>query len=265
MDISGKRVVLTGAAGGIGSAMARKLAGRGACLLLVGRTIDQLGALCEALPGDGHRPVVADITAEEGRATVVNACADAVDILINNAGVNCFGLLEHQTDEQLQEMIAVNVMAPILLTRDLLPQLRQRHGAVVNVGSGFGSIGFAGYCGYSASKFALRGFTEALRRELADSDVRVQYLAPRAVATPMNPPEVVAMNEELGNATDAPEQVAEELLALLHSGKSVRQIGAPERFFAMLNALLPGIVDSALVKKLAVVRRQAMAAHTVAR
>lgn len=261
MNISGKTIVLTGAAGGIGSAMAQKLAASGANLLLVGRSTEKLGALRATLPGEDHRLVVADIAAQDGRATVLSSCADGVDLLINNAGVNYFGLLEQQTDEQLQQMMTVNVLAPILLTRELLPLLRRRGGGIVNVGSGFGSIGFAGYCGYSASKFALRGFSEALRRELADTGVSVQYLAPRAVATEMNPPEVVAMNEELGNATDAPEQVAQELLELLQSGKPRRHMGAPERFFAKLNGLLPGMVDSALGKKLTVIRRQAMAAH----
>ena len=112
----------------------------------------------------------------------------------------------------------------------------------VNIGSGFGSIGFAGYSGYSASKFALRGFTEALRRELADSSVRVGYLAPRATVTDMNSEQVVAMNKELGNKMDTPESVAEEFLSLLKSDQTERYIGWPERFFVKLNSLLPGVV-----------------------
>ena len=255
----GKTVLLTGAAGGIGEAMAQNLAADGAELILVGRQADRLQALCDELPGPAHRTVVADVSAAEGRASIVQACAGKLDLLINNAGVNYFGLLEQQDDAVLQQMLAVNVLAPMCLTRDLLPLLRERCGGVVNVGSGFGSIGFAGYCGYSASKFALRGFSEALRRETAGSGVRVQYLAPRAVSTSMNPPEVVAMNEELGNAMDSPQQVADELMKLLRSGRPVRQMGRPERFFARINALLPAVVDSALQKQLAVIRRRAVA------
>jgi short-subunit dehydrogenase len=264
VQLADKTIVLTGAAGGIGRAMAARLAVAGARLCLVGRQENSLRALCGELPGEGHRLLVADITTAEGRAAVVRDCAAGVDLLINNAGVNHFGLLEEQSDEQLRQTLEVNTLAPILLTRDLLPLLRAHSGGIVNVGSGFGSIGFAGYCGYSASKFALRGFTEALRRELADSPVQVQYLAPRAVTTSMNPPEVVAMNRELGNAMDTPEQVAEDLLRLLRSGKRALHMGAPERFFAKLNALLPGLVDSALAKKLSVIRRQAMATHGTA-
>lgn len=264
MNINGKTIALTGAAGGIGSAMAEQLAAAGAHLLLVGRARDPLEALCATLPGIGHRAIPADIGTSEGRSRIVTACASGVDVLINNAGVNHFGLLEHQTDEQIQQMFAVNVLAPVLLTRDLIPMLRESQGALVNIGSGFGGIGFAGYCGYSASKFALRGFTEALRRELADSGVAVQYLAPRAVNTKMNPPEVSAMNEELGNATDSPDEVAAELLSLLKSGMPMLQMGKRERFFGRLNDFLPGVVDSALAKKLAIIRRYAMAAHTQA-
>ncbi|TDG11865.1 SDR family oxidoreductase [Seongchinamella unica] len=260
MNLDGKWAVVTGAGGGIGGAMAFSLASAGARLVLVGRNSSRLEALCASLPGTGHRTVVADLVTDAGRDSVVAACGTGPDLLVNNAGVNHFGLLEQQSEQQLRQMIDVNLMAPILLTQALLPQLRASKGCVVNVGSGFGSIGFAGYCGYSASKFALRGFTEALRRELADSGIRVQYLAPRAVATDMNPPEVVAMNKELGNTTDSPELVASELMALLASGKPVRQIGAPERFFARLNSLFPGIVDSALGRNLPIIKRRAMAA-----
>lgn len=262
MDVNGKLTVLTGAGGGIGSAMANSLAGAGARLILVARDQARLEMLCNLLPGSGHCAVAADLVTEEGRAAVLAACDGKLDLLVNTAGVNHFGMLEQQSEQQLQQMLEVNVMAPMLLTQSLLAQLRENAGTVVNVGSGFGSIGFAGYCGYSASKFALRGFTEALKRELADTGVTVQYLAPRAVDTAMNPPEVVAMNEELGNVTDSAEDVAKELMSLLHSQKRSRHMGGPERFFAKLNVLFPSVVDSALAKKLPIIRRHAMAAQS---
>lgn len=261
MSVTGKLTVLTGAGGGIGSAMAASLAKADAQLILVARDQARLEALSQSLPGAGHCVVSADLATEAGRAAVLDSCGGKLELLINTAGVNHFGMLEQQSEQQLRQMMDVNVMAPMLLTQSLLPQLRENGGTVVNVGSGFGSIGFSGYCGYSASKFALRGFTEALRRELADTGVTVQYLAPRAVDTDMNPAEVVAMNEELGNATDSPEDVARELMSLLRSQKRSRSMGGPERFFAWLNGLFPGIVDSALARKLPIIRRYAMAAQ----
>jgi short-subunit dehydrogenase len=258
MNVSGKSLVITGATGGIGAAMADRLAAAGARLLLVSRNRERLDALLVGLPGQGHTAVAADIGTREGRDAVVGACDGQLDGLVNNAGINRFGLLENLSDEQLQQMFNINTLAPMQLTRDLLPLLAESAGFVVNVGSGYGSIGFPGYCAYSASKFALRGFTEALRRELADTRVSILYFAPRATDTAMNPPEVVELNRELGNTTDSPERVAEELLALLKRGKGSRAVGLPERFFARLNALFPSLVDGALAKQLPTIRRRAL-------
>lgn len=258
MKLGGKRVLLTGATGGIGAAMAARLADAGAQLILVSRNRYRLDDLLEGLSGQGHSAVAADIGTAEGRRDVADACRGQLDGLVNNAGINSFGLLEQLSDAQLQQIFAINTLAPIQLTRDLQPLLSASAGFVVNVGSGYGSIGFPGYCAYSASKFALRGFTEALRRELADTPVRVLYFAPRATDTAMNPPEVVALNRELGNTTDSPERVADELLLLLKRGRGSRAVGLPERFFARLNALFPSLVDGALAKQLPTIRRRAL-------
>jgi short-subunit dehydrogenase len=265
MTLKGKDCVLTGATGGIGESFAQVLASAGARLILVARSQDKLDSLLSGLPGEGHRTVAADLSLAEGRGAVCAACAGGLDILINAAGVNHFGLLADQSEQQLQQMMDINVTAPMLLTRLLLPALTERKGVIVNVGSSFGSIGFAGYCGYSTSKFALRGFTEALRRELSDTPVSVLYLSPRATATAMNSPEVTALNEELGNATDRPERVAQELMVQLQKHQRARFIGWPERFFVKLNALFPAVVDSALSKQLPVIRRHALAVSREAR
>ncbi|MEH6588335.1 MAG: SDR family oxidoreductase [Halioglobus sp.] len=261
MNLDGKTALLTGAGGGIGTEMALALAAAGATLILVARNEARLALLRDRLHGEGHMIVVADLTQQDGRRAVVEVCGTGLDLLVNNAGVNHFGMFEQQSEALIRQMLEVNVFVPMILTQALLPLLRARAGTIVNVGSGFGSIGFPGYCGYSASKFALRGFSEALGRELADSQVSVQYLGPRAVATDMNPPEVVAMNEELGNDMDSPQEVARELMVLLESGNRSRLMGRTERFFARLNSVFPGLVDSALGKKLPVIRRQAMAAQ----
>ncbi len=258
MNIEGKSLLLTGATGGIGAAMAKRLAGAGARLLLVSRNPERLELLLESLPGKGHVVVAADISTHEGRKAVVDACQGRLDGVINNAGRNSFGMLDDLSDTDLEQLFNVNTLAPILLTRDLLPWLTASDGFIVNVGSGYGSIGFPGYCAYSASKFALRGFTEALRRELADTSVRVLYFAPRATDTPMNPPQVVALNRELGNTTDSPERVADELISLLKRGRGSRAVGFPERFFARLNSMFPSLVDTALAKQLPTIRRRAL-------
>lgn len=262
MDLEDKTVLLTGATGGIGAAVAHQFAEAGARLILVARSEDKLNALCSGLPGGGHVTVAADITAVDGRRQVLDACQKGLDVLVNNAGVNHFGLLDEQSEEQLISMLEINMLAPILLTRSLLEQLRSCDSAIINIGSGYGSIGCAGYCGYSATKFGLRGFTEALRRELYDSSVSVGYLAPRATATEMNSDEVVAMNNELGNRMDDSQWVARQLMILLHKRDRARFLGWPERFFIKLNSLFPGVVDKALGKQLPIIRRYAVAAAT---
>jgi short-subunit dehydrogenase len=254
MQLRGSRLLLTGASGGLGAACAEQLAGEGAALLLVGRRREVLEALLARLPGEGHRAVAADLATAAGRRTVEAQVAGRLDGIINCAGTSDFGLLENLDDEALRRMLEVNVMAPISLVRDLLPVLRDHPSAIVNVGSTFGSIGYAGYTGYCASKHALRGFTEALSRELADTPVKVSYLAPRAIDTAMNDVRVEALNRELGNQVDSPEQVARVLVAVLRDGTRRRYLGWPERLYVTLNNLLPALVDRALGKQLPVVK-----------
>ena len=145
----------------------------------------------------------------------------------------------------------------MLLTQELLPLLQEQEDArVINIGSTFGSIGYPGFSAYCASKFGLRGFTEALRRELADTGTRVSYIAPRATRTALNTDTVVAMNDELGTAMDDPSQVANEVLAAIHgSARTDKFIGWPEKIFVRINALLPAVVDSSLRKQLPIIRR----------
>jgi len=134
---------------------------------------------------------------------------------------------------------------------------------VVNIGSTFGSIGYPGFSVYCATKFALRGFSEALRRELADTNVGVLYLAPRATRTEMNNAAVEAMNAELQVNMDSPELVAERLVQALDADLREVHLGFPERLFVRLNGILPRLVDKALRRQLPTIQHYATpAAHT---
>jgi short-subunit dehydrogenase len=178
-----------------------------------------------------------------------------IDVLINNAGISEFSPLEELSDTRLQELLGTNLLAPMQVTRTLLPLLRrQSSAAIVNVGSTFGSIGYAGFSAYCASKFGLRGFTEALRRELADSAVAVLYLAPRATRTAINEPAVDDLNQALGNATDDPLRVGAALVELLESERSNRFIGWPEKLFVAINQIAPALIDRALRKQLGIIK-----------
>ncbi|MCK2087055.1 SDR family oxidoreductase [Thauera aromatica] len=257
MQLSECRALLTGASGGIGQALAERLCAGGARVLLVGRETEAFAALAQRYPGQVDC-VRADLCERAGRDAVLAAArrGDGLNCLINAAGINRFGLLESQDEEAIAHLIGLNVTATVQLTQRLLPVLRQAPRAVlVNLGSTFGSIGYPGFAAYCASKFAVRGFSEALRRELADSRVKVLYVAPRATRTAMNAAPVVAMNAQLGVAMDDPDAVAARIVEAIRREREELYLGWPEKFFVRLNTVLPRIVDRALRRQLAVVKQ----------
>ena len=257
------RAVLTGATGGIGRAMALRLGPLCEALLLVARDAAALTALAREIGATGGRAqaVPADLTTRAGREAVLRAATETrggIDLLVNNAGVGDFAWLADQDDATLERIVQLNVLAPMQLTRRLLPlMLSQAAARIVNVGSIFGYLGYPGHTSYCASKFALRGFSEALRRELADGPVQVTYFAPRATRTTMNGAAMCALNAELGVAMDTPEAVAAALVMLLEKPAHERPLGMPERLFAWLNQIAPWLVDRALRRQLPVIRRHA--------
>ncbi|WP_460136200.1 SDR family oxidoreductase [Pseudomonas sp. S1_E04] len=257
MRLSDARVVLTGASGGIGLAIATALCASGAQVLAVARHRAPLEALLEKYPRQVGW-VSADLTLLADRRKVL-AAAEAlggVNLLINAAGVNHFAMLEQLDDSEINGMLALNISAPICLTKLLLPTLKQAASAmVVNVGSTYGSIGYPGYATYCATKFALRGFSEALRRELADTRVGVLYVAPRATRTRMNSPAAQALNDALKSNVDDPQTVAWAVIQAIADERRDMYMGWPERFFVRLNSLLPKLVDRGLRKQLPLVRR----------
>jgi short-subunit dehydrogenase len=244
-------VLLTGASGGIGQALARALLARGARVLLVARSAGPLTRLAADLAGESSADRVAalpaDVTQPRDRALLAAAAAErGIDVLINNAGAPCFGEFDALPETEIAQVLATNLLAPMLLTRALLPHLQARpRASVLNIGSTLGRLGLPGYAVYSASKFGLRGFSEALRRELAGSGVRVQYLAPRATHTAFNDARVEAYNRATQTRADAPETVAAAALRLLADGAPERFLGFPESLAVRINGLVPVWLDRA--------------------
>jgi short-subunit dehydrogenase len=244
------RAVITGASGGIGRAMAAALAPHCDSLVLVGRDAARLSSLQK-----NATVVSADLTTAAGRDAVARA-AQGVNLLVNNAGVSEFTSFAGQSDASMERILATNALAPMQLTRRLLPVLLAQPAAyIVNVGSIMGYLGYPGCAAYSASKFALRGFSEALRRELADTSVKVMVLAPRTTRTAMNSRALDALNAELGVAADEPGVVAGALVSLLEKPAGERLLGMPEALFARINQLAPSLVDRALRRQLPQIRR----------
>jgi len=260
MKISGSMVLITGPCGGIGGAIARQLAQRGASLILVDRDGEKLHAFTADLRASGARvlPLAGDISQPGLPARLVQEALEqmgTIDILINCAGVQNFGFFAEEAPADTATLFDVNTIAPIALVNAVLPHmLQKKKGQIVNVGSIFGSIGFPCFASYSASKFALRGFSEALRRELAGSGVGVTYVAPRFTRTAFNRSAVSRMANALKMNQDEPENVAASVIATIERDDRDRYLGWPEKLFVRINSILPRLVDQSLIKQVVLMR-----------
>jgi NAD(P)-dependent dehydrogenase (short-subunit alcohol dehydrogenase family) len=191
-------VIVTGASSGIGRATAERLAGNGTTVILAARRADKLEALAAQLPSAVAVPTdVRDPAAIEALIARAMSVTGRLDGLVNNAGIG--GVASVLADDDAVEgMIQVNLLAPIRLMRAVVPIMRsQGSGAIVNIGSVAGEVGISGV--YSATKFALRGMTDSVRRELAGTGIGVTLVEPGYIAGPANKnrsglpgPEVVA-------------------------------------------------------------------------
>lgn len=247
MKVNQQRVVLTGAAGGMGSVLAGLIVNAGAEIALIDANAESLQALAAEL--SGAHAVPGDLSSPEGCNEAIQQAMETlggVDVLINLAGIMSFCTFEDEDLKRVQLLMQVNLIAPMLLSRAVLPtMLKQNKGQIVNVGSMFGSMGFAYFTAYSASKFGLRGFSQALRRELADTSVSITYVSPRAVKTPINTGPIMQMGAATKMNMDEPDKIAGKIFEAIEAGKKEAYFGYPEAIFARLNGLLPGIIDSA--------------------
>lgn len=254
MNLRNRTILITGATGGIGDALARQLADRGARLQLSGRASPQLDRLVTTLTARGTDAIAlpADLADPEGAQQLANACLPAglPDVIIHCAGMMHFGDYADARASTVDALMQVNTLSPMQLTRALLPALQRRgSGRLVFVGSVFGSLAFPLYASYSASKFALRGFAQALRRELAGSGIEVTYAAPRFTDTPLNHGAPAQIAERTGMSRDTPEQVAAAIVAAIEQERRYRWFGFAERLFMTLNSLWPSLIDKALRKQ----------------
>jgi short-subunit dehydrogenase len=262
MNLREARALVTGASGGIGAAIVREIVGRGGQALITGRDARALHDLARSLDADGNCLAVhvADIAKECDRSGLVEAATTwrgGVNVLVNNAGIASFGAFAKMRPEDLEQSFVVNALAPMQLCRALLPHLqRQSVAHIVNIGSVFGAIGYPGHAAYSATKFALRGFSEALRRELGDGALRIHYLAPRATRTSFNCAAVEELNAQLAVSTDPPERVADAVRRMLETGQAEATIGWPEKLFVRINGLLPWLVDRSLARQLPIIQER---------
>jgi 3-oxoacyl-[acyl-carrier protein] reductase len=188
-DLTGMTALVTGASGGLGSSIAKALAGQGARLAVSGSNVEKLERFREALGGD-H--VANGCNLAEGGAvdqlvpSAVEALGGKLDILVNNAGVTRDNLLMRMKDEEFEEVIKINLEAAFRLMRAAArPMMKARFGRIISITSVVGVTGNPGQANYVASKAALIGMTKAVAQELASRSITVNAVAPGFMASAM--------------------------------------------------------------------------------
>jgi short-subunit dehydrogenase len=250
-ELSGRRVLITGASSGIGHSLAEHLAAAGARLILASRSWDKLSALADTLTSqraEAHA-VAGDVTVEADRRRFLDAALEhyaGLDILINNAGVASFAHFADCNEAILRQIMEVNFFAPAELIRAAIPILTQgQQPAIVNVASMCGRRGLPAWPEYSASKFALCGLTEALRGELARFDLDILLILPGLTRTDL-PKHLLLQTGRMKINFDegmAPEQVAAAIVHSLRRNKTETVLGREAKWILRINRLFPRLVD----------------------
>ena len=237
--------LVTGASSGIGEATARRLAREpGARLILVARRGDRLRALADEL--GGASVVVADLLEEDAPARIAQAVVDEhgrLDLLVNNAGAGWRGRFGDAGWENVRRHMALNFDATVRVTEALLPILRRSApSAIVNVGSTAGRVSRGNSGGYSASKFALCGWSDALHLEERAHGVHVGIVLPGFVATEGFPQRELVERARTRWLVSSPEKVAEAIVQAGPGGKAERFVPRPYALAVGMRTVAPGLM-----------------------
>jgi NAD(P)-dependent dehydrogenase (short-subunit alcohol dehydrogenase family) len=242
--LAGKVVIVTGASSGVGAAAARAFARAGARVVLAARSADKIEALARELDAVA---VPTDVTRLKDLATLVErtlAVHGHIDVLVNNAAANARGTFDTLDPTAIAAVIDTNLTAPLLLTRLVLPHLRQSRGVVVNVASIAGHVPLPHEGPYCASKWGLRGFTFAVREELRDAGVALCVVSPGPIATPFvlddldHVPDLVFSQPIL-----TAEQVAEAVVACAIDRRRERAMPRSTLLLAKLSRAFPALQE----------------------
>ncbi len=250
MHIEGKGIVVTGASSGIGAALARALAGRGARLVLAARSEMRLRAV--AAPIEPAPLVVAcDVTDPAAVRTLVRAARrhlGGIDALVNNAGRCVYGAAERTAPGDLQSLLAVNLCGPLYGMREVVPEMRRRgRGLVVNVASVAALHGVPYLAAYAASKAAIAALSQSWRAELAGTGVRFLTVYPGYTRTPL-----FTTEKKVGGARRPrrgyapPEKVAWAILRAIERDRTELVLSLEGRALAALRGVVPSLVEKAM-------------------
>jgi len=237
--------IVTGASSGIGAATARELARRGAAVVLAARRVAELEAHVRSIQDEGGRAaaIPTDLADPAQVTRLVHRAVDAfgkVDVLVNAAGASWSRPLAVTSHEDLTRLVGANLLGAIQLTREVIPgMLGRRHGAIVTVGSLAGRVAMEPL--YSATKYGLRGFSLALRRQLAGTGVSVSLVSPGNIKT--------AMTRDVDGRMPGPDLVATTIADLVVHPR--REVVVPRIHYtlAWLEQLIPSLADVAHRKR----------------
>ncbi len=248
MDPTGRHILVTGASSGIGRAAALELARRGARLTIAARRVEELAKTAEACRAAGAEcePVVADVSRRDDCFRMVAAAVarfGPVDVLVNNAGFAIFDSVGEATADDAERMMATNYFGALWCAQAVLPSMLERSsGAIVNVGSIAGLMGYARMGAYCASKFAVTGMTEALRAEVETRGVAVSLVAPATTETEFF---VTAEKGKMPGASRMilairPERVARAIVRAIETGRRRVILPFSAALFLRFKEILPG-------------------------
>ncbi len=243
----GMVAIITGAAGGIGSATARLLHGRGMKLVLADTNSRLLGALASGL-GPEHLPLVCDITKPSDVRSMVKKALrryGRIDVLVNNAGIIFPNLFENCSYQEIEKQIAVNLMGPITCAKEVIPVMKEQGGgSIVTVSSLAGIVPETYSSIYAATKFALRGFNLTLRLELKRYKIYASAVFPDSVNTSMLKYEMSHGGSPLTflNAPQSPDMIARAVYRAISGKKAEICVPASTGFFSKLLMAFPSLV-----------------------
>jgi short-subunit dehydrogenase len=255
--ITGSRILITGASQGIGKALAESAAARGAKVLVCARKIDLLDDLARQIRAkDGVIEIAqADITVADDRRRLVEAAEKAfggLDILVNNAGIGATGHFADCTPERLRQIMEVNFFGLTETTRVFLPMLKKGNKpAIVNISSIAGKRGIPARSEYSASKFAVQGFSEAIRAELAKDGVDVIVVCPGLTQTNFSANMIeqkalVPLDHLRGMS---PEEVARHTIKAIEKGYNESCLTLKGKLMVLVSRFFPWIADIVVRRK----------------
>lgn len=255
-DLNRRRAIVTGASSGIGRETALELARQGVDLIVVARREDRLGQLVEQITSMGRtvQAVVGDITDPETRQRAIGAAQaklGGLDILVNNAGVGALGLFENAGPDRVRRVMEVNFFALVEMTRLALPLLKQGgKPIVVNISSILGHRGVPHRSEYSAAKFAVQGFSEAIRAEFVRLGIDVMVVSPGSTETEFFESEIDRTSEPNWpkHKPVSAAEVAREIVRGICAGRHEIIPYRWGRVLCWLNRLSPRLVDGIMAK-----------------